>query len=149
MFGIGMPEMLLILAIALIVIGPKKLPELAKSLGKAFGEFKKATHELKDSFEIESDLSDVSTTLNDVAGDIKESIEVPGNETDTVQTDAVSQEEEESFQTPSKDSEKLAESEDSIAPSEDEKVAGKTSEATETEVKLEAEEDSRKDDQDR
>jgi sec-independent protein translocase protein TatB len=43
MFGIGMPEMFLILAIALIVIGPKKLPDLAKSLGRAFGEFKKAT----------------------------------------------------------------------------------------------------------
>ena len=35
MFGIGMPELLLLLAIALIVIGPKKLPELAKSLGRA------------------------------------------------------------------------------------------------------------------
>ena len=43
MFGIGMPEMLLILAIALIVIGPKKLPDLAKSLGRAFAEFKRAT----------------------------------------------------------------------------------------------------------
>jgi TatA/E family protein of Tat protein translocase len=50
MFGIGMPEMFLILAIALIVIGPKKLPDLAKSLGRAFAEFKRATSELKDSF---------------------------------------------------------------------------------------------------
>ena len=39
MFGIGMPEMILILAVALIVIGPKKLPDLAKSLGRAIGEF--------------------------------------------------------------------------------------------------------------
>lgn len=53
MFGMGMPEILLILAIALIVIGPKKLPDIAKSLGKAMGEFKRATNELKDSINID------------------------------------------------------------------------------------------------
>ena len=47
MFGIGMPELILILAIALIVIGPKKLPDLAKSLGRAMREFKRATSEFK------------------------------------------------------------------------------------------------------
>lgn len=47
MFGMGMPEILLILALALIVIGPKKLPELARSMGKAFGEFKRATTDFK------------------------------------------------------------------------------------------------------
>ena len=53
MFGIGMPELILILAIALIVIGPKKLPDLAKSLGRAMREFKKATNAFKESMEID------------------------------------------------------------------------------------------------
>ncbi len=48
MFGIGMPELLLILAVALIVLGPKKLPELARALGKGMAEFRRATDELKD-----------------------------------------------------------------------------------------------------
>jgi TatA/E family protein of Tat protein translocase len=50
MFGIGMPELLLILGLALIVLGPKKLPELAKALGKGLGELRRATEDLKDEF---------------------------------------------------------------------------------------------------
>jgi len=76
MFGIGMPEMLLILAIALIVIGPKKLPDLAKSLGRAFAEFKRATSELKESFEIDSELKEIKTTFNEMSGELKEAIVV-------------------------------------------------------------------------
>jgi Tat protein translocase TatB subunit len=76
MFGIGMPEMLLILAIALIVIGPKKLPDLAKSLGRAFAEFKRATSELKESFEIDSELKDIKTTFDDMSKEIKGTIDV-------------------------------------------------------------------------
>lgn len=47
MFGIGMPELLLILVLALIVIGPGKLPDLARSLGRGVREFRRATEELK------------------------------------------------------------------------------------------------------
>lgn len=47
MGSIGMPELLLILVIALIVFGPKKLPEIGKSLGKGLAEFKKASDDLK------------------------------------------------------------------------------------------------------
>ena len=76
MFGIGMPEMVLILAIALIVIGPKKLPDLAKSLGRAFAEFKRATSELKESLEIDSELKDIKTTFDDMSREIKGTIDV-------------------------------------------------------------------------
>lgn len=47
MFGIGMQELLLIFVVAMIVLGPKKLPELAKTLGRAAREFRKASNDLK------------------------------------------------------------------------------------------------------
>ena len=50
MFGIGMPELLIILVVALIVVGPKKLPDMAKSLGKGLSQFRKAADEIKEEF---------------------------------------------------------------------------------------------------
>jgi TatA/E family protein of Tat protein translocase len=76
MFGIGMPEMLVILALALIVIGPKKLPDLAKSLGRAMREFKKATSEFKESIQLESELSEVKETFNDFGDKVKDAVDL-------------------------------------------------------------------------
>ena len=51
MFGIGFPELLLIMAIALIVVGPSKLPDLARALGRGYAEFRRATNELRETFD--------------------------------------------------------------------------------------------------
>ncbi len=53
MFGVGIPEILVILVLALIVIGPDKLPEIAKTLGKTMAEFKKVVDGVKSSIEEE------------------------------------------------------------------------------------------------
>jgi sec-independent protein translocase protein TatA len=54
MFGsIGMPELIIILTIALIIFGPRKLPELGRSLGRSLSEFKRASNELKNTLDEE------------------------------------------------------------------------------------------------
>ncbi len=67
MFGIGMPELIIIFIIALIVIGPQKLPELAKSLGKGLAEFKRASEDFQRSVQEESLREEAkNTTANHV-----------------------------------------------------------------------------------
>ncbi len=68
MFGIGMQELILVLVVALIILGPKKLPDVAKSLGKALNEFKRATSDIKESLEVNHNPDTVNKThdaLND------------------------------------------------------------------------------------
>lgn len=78
MFNIGLPEMLIILAIALIVFGPNKLPELARAFGRAMREFRKATEEVKESFREETrDLEELKSTITqeDLLSDFAEALE--------------------------------------------------------------------------
>lgn len=85
MFGIGMPELLLILGLALIVLGPKKLPELAKALGKGLAEFRRATDELKEEFrQMEREVDEPSPPLvqKDRATEESQPPTAPQTETD-------------------------------------------------------------------
>ena len=62
MFGIGMPELLVILVIALIFIGPGKLPGVARSLGRGMREFRRASHDIKQTFDVEAEVITESPT---------------------------------------------------------------------------------------
>jgi TatA/E family protein of Tat protein translocase len=73
MFGIGMPELIIIFVIALIIIGPKKLPDLARALGKGMAEFRKATNEIKSNLDMGDELKGIEEELADsVSGMIHE-----------------------------------------------------------------------------
>jgi Tat protein translocase TatB subunit len=75
MFGIGVPELLIILVVALIVLGPKRLPEVAKSLGKAFAEFRRAT-------------SDLSEELNEARTALEEEVRMAERQARTIRPPA-------------------------------------------------------------
>jgi len=62
MFGLGIPELIVIFVIALLVFGPKKLPELGKSVGRAMAEFKKAQQEFQES--VQAEMKEVEKTAN-------------------------------------------------------------------------------------
>lgn len=84
MFGsIGMPELIIILVIALIIFGPRKLPELGKSLGRSLNEFKRASADLQNTLEQEIKLEEQkeqqakTRTDNNTAADTTDAGTVP------------------------------------------------------------------------
>jgi TatA/E family protein of Tat protein translocase len=68
--NLGMPEMIFIFLLALVIFGPKKLPELGRQLGKALGEFKKASNEFKNQLETEMMNIELEERAKKPAGEI-------------------------------------------------------------------------------
>ena len=76
MFGISMPELILILAIALIVVGPEKLPDIAKKLGRVIADFKRSAADFKDSFDVDDEIKDIKKPFDDIGNNINEIVGV-------------------------------------------------------------------------
>ncbi len=72
MFGFSMPELILILVVALVVFGPGKLPEIGKALGKSLNEFKKAT--AKETEAVKEEVNSVKAEVNEVKAEVKETV---------------------------------------------------------------------------
>jgi TatA/E family protein of Tat protein translocase len=71
MFGLGVPELIVIFVIALIVFGPKKLPDLGKALGRGIAEFKRASQEVKETIETEVRNAEQSIDLAKIKADVE------------------------------------------------------------------------------
>ncbi len=80
-FGIGLPEMALIFIIALLIFGPKKLPEIGRSLGKALRGFQDASKEFEEEFKKEADKIEKSVTMQARLEEGAESVQTDEKET--------------------------------------------------------------------
>lgn len=80
MFGLGLQELLIVMVVAIVVVGPKKLPEIAKALGKGLSEFKRATEDIKSSIDSSTGISDIKDTFQDM--DLEKDLDVEYYEED-------------------------------------------------------------------
>ncbi|MGB9893284.1 MAG: TatA/E family twin arginine-targeting protein translocase [Candidatus Saccharicenans sp.] len=96
MFGsIGVPELIVIFIIALLIFGPKKLPEVGKSVGRAIREFKKASDELRNKVEEEINATEIKKEINEVKSDLTEFKDDLNQYQDTIKKDLKTDEPEE------------------------------------------------------
>jgi len=87
MFGsLGVSELILIFAVILIVFGPRRLPEIGKTLGKALGEFRKATDDLKNTIEREVRLEELKTIAPDIRASVDSIARLPRSTLEAVST---------------------------------------------------------------
>jgi len=87
MFGIGMPELMVILVVALIVLGPSRLPEIARALGKGLAEFRRATSDINDEIRkaqhvIEQEARAAEAARREASAPVSPSVAAPAGGTD-------------------------------------------------------------------
>lgn len=87
MGSLGMQEIVVIFIIALIIFGPRKLPELGKTIGKGLSEFKKASNELKHTWEEEVNLDKEKETITEMIDDVKKDTSLTTEAIDDVKKD--------------------------------------------------------------
>ena len=89
MGSLGMQEIVVIFIIALIIFGPRKLPELGKTIGKGLAEFKKASNELKHTWEDEVRLDKEKETVTEIIQDVKKEAALITESPEKTETDSV------------------------------------------------------------
>ena len=86
MFGLGWQELLIILIIALIIFGPRKLPEIGKSLGQAINDFRQSTKKATD--EAKRELKDIESSINSNVNTVEDRMAVSPDADNTVKSDS-------------------------------------------------------------